>query len=100
MHARAVTDEDEQLQMARRRAHVLEAVVAALDQRDEASAAISSAEDPAAATEALAALLDTDEIGARAVLGLHWSAFTRARHHQAREDLDDVRRAVAACERP
>lgn len=97
-----MTDDDraEQLQMARDRLHVLEALVAALDRRDEASAAISGADDTAAAAEALAALLDTDDLGARAVLGLHWSAFTRTRRQQAHDDLQDIRREVTVLEQP
>lgn len=95
-----MTDEDraEQLEMARQRLHVLDAVVAALDRRDEVSAAISGAEDCAA--EALAALLGTDDAGGRAVLGLHWSAFARSRSQLAHDDLEEVRRAVAALEQP
>ncbi|MCD2191634.1 hypothetical protein [Actinomycetospora soli] len=97
-----MTDKDraDQLEMARQRLHVLEAAVSAVDRRDEVSAVISAAADSAAATEALAALLGTDNAGARAVLGLHWSAFTRARAQYAREDLEEVRRAIAELEQP
>lgn len=100
LHGRGVTDEDraEQLQLVRQRLHVLEAVVAALDRRDEVSAAISAADDSAAAAEAIAALLGTDDLGGSAVLNLHWSAFTRTRSHHAREDLQEVRQAVTALE--
>ena len=64
------------------------------------SAAISAADDSVAAARELAALLGTDDLGGHAVLGLHWSAFTRTRSQYAREDLEDVRRAVAELEQP
>lgn len=91
-------DHAEQLAAARERLHTLNALVAALERRDEISLLIADSDDVAAARTALATLLQTDEVAAQGVLTLHWSAFTRARRQQAHEDLDDMRAAVQALE--
>ena len=91
-------DHAEQLAAARERCHTLEALVAALERRDEVSVLIAGSDDVAGARTALAALLEIDEVAAQGVLTLHWSAFTRARRQQAHEDLEHMRAAVQALE--
>lgn len=79
----------------RHRLRVLAVLDAALDRRVEVLQAIEDSEDVAGACRVIGSLLDTDEVGAQAVLNLQWHRLTRSDRARIAEEHAELRRQLA-----
>ena len=84
------------------RREITDALIAALDRRHEVLDAIVDADHPAAAVEAVAALLGTTRLGAEAVVGMPFYQLTKDSRRRIAAELDDLnsRLSFTLIERP
>ena len=84
------------------RREITDALIAALDRRHEVLDAIVDADHPAAAVEAVAALLGTTSLGAEAVVGMPFYQLTKDSRRRIAAELDDLnsRLSFTLIERP
>lgn len=78
------------LSRARERAHLIDALLTAIDRNDRVTALISASESAATAESALMNELRIDRIQARAVLGLQYRKLARLERNQLAEEYQTL----------
>jgi DNA gyrase subunit A len=85
-------DDDSRLGAQRvQRLHILDALVSAIDQRDEVHAAICSSPSAEHAVSRLMALLGISEVGAVAILDLQWRRLAELERGRIIAERDEIR---------
>ncbi len=86
------------LRKAQERAHILRALLKAIDQIDEVIALIRASDSAAAAQEALIELLDIDEIQARAILDMQLRKLAALERQQLVDEYEELMGQIAEYE--
>ncbi len=85
---------DEETVHATQRLEVLDAIVAAIERRDEVHEAIASSPSADQARARLVALLGVSDVGAVAVLDLQWRRLAELERTRIITERDDIRRRL------
>jgi DNA gyrase/topoisomerase IV subunit A len=74
-----------------RRLELLEALLAALDRREEVSDVVSASKDPDEAVERIQELLRVSPVAAVEILNMQWRRFTRADRQEIQSRIEELR---------
>ncbi len=83
-----------ELREARARMHILEALKKALDMIDQVIATIRGSKDPEEACTGLMALLEIDEIQAKAILQMRLQRLTNLEINKLIEEMEEIQRTI------
>jgi DNA gyrase/topoisomerase IV subunit A len=73
------------------RLEILEALLSAIDRRDEAFEAVVSSADPLDAAARLRVLLGVSDVAASEILNMQWRRFTQTERTALRDRRDEMR---------
>jgi DNA gyrase/topoisomerase IV subunit A len=76
---------------ARKTLEMLEAILAAIDRRDEVMDTVSSSDDADQAAEGLRQLLGVSSFAAVDLLNMRWRMFTRAERQKVQDRINELR---------